>query len=505
MKRRNFIKTASSFVLPVMLDGLGVKAFANDSPFVKALLQTSADAQDRILVMINMGGGNDGLNTVIPIDQLTQYNAFRSNIAIPQNQILPLANTPATGFHPSMTGLQQLYNNGKLSIINAVSYPSPSQSHYRSNEIWMTGTDSNVYGNSGWMGRYIDDRYPNYPAIYPTPQMEDPLALQIGYLTSTVLASSQQSMAVALSTPEEFAELIGEGTTAPPTDLPCNNTCEAASLIAFIRKQQILSIGYAAEIKAAAFAGTTMAVYPSNNNLADQLKIVARLIHGGLKTKVYMVTQTGYDTHSEQVSTTSTTTGTHADLLKKLSDAIAAFQQDIVLQGTEDKILGMTYSEFGRRVNSNNSKGTDHGVAAPLFVFGSNVKQKMIGTNPNLSDLTVNAGQYDIKMQVDFRRVYRDILQDWFGISQSKTTELIYQNFQTTSVLSDTFKSIKTGNWNDPKTWSVGKIPSANDKVLIQVEHKVSINAGENFQCKFINILGGFETAPGAILKTTGV
>ena len=503
MKRRNFIKTASSFILPVMVDGLGVKAFANDSPFVKALLEANADAQDRILVMINMGGGNDGLNTVIPLDQLSKYNTLRGNIAIPQNKILPLANTPATGLHPSLQGFQQLYNNGKLSIINSVSYPNPNLSHYRSNEIWMTATNANTYGTSGWLGRYIDDRYPNYPAIYPTPTMEDPLALQIGYLTSTVLASSQQSMAVALSSPEEFSELIGEGTTAPPSDLPCNNACEAASLITFIRKQQVLSIGYAAEIKAAALAGTTMAAYPSNNSVADQLKIVARLIHGGLKTKIYLVTQNGYDTHGSQTET-DTTKGTHADLLKKMSDAVAAFQQDITLQGTESKVLGMTYSEFGRRANSNLSKGTDHGVAAPMFVFGSAVKQKMIGINPNLSDLTEQSGQFDLKMQVDFRRVYRDIFQDWFGVTQAKSTALIYQNFQTTSVLSDAMKSIKTGNWTDPNTWSLGRIPTAADKVMIQAEHKVSINTGETAECKFINILGGFYTAPGIVFKTKG-
>jgi uncharacterized protein (DUF1501 family) len=501
MKRRNFIKTASSFILPVMVDGLGVKAFDKNAPFIKALLETNADAQDRILVMVNMVGGNDGLNTVIPLDQLSQYNSLRSNIAIPQNKILPLNNTPATGFHPSLTGLQQLYNNGKLSIVNSVSYPNPNLSHYRSNEIWMTATDSNVYANSGWLGRYTDDRYPNYPTDYPNATMEDPLALQIGYLTSPILSSSQQSMAVALSNPEEFSALIGEGTTQPPSDLPC---CEAGDLIAFIRKQQILSIGYAAEIKTAALAGTNMASYPTNNSVADQLKIVARLIHGGLKTKIYLVTQYGYDTHGSQTDT-DTTTGVHANLLKQVSDGIAAFQQDLVLQGTEDKVLGMTYSEFGRRANSNLSKGTDHGVAAPLFVFGSSVKQKMIGKNPNLSDLTVQSGQYDIKMQVDFRRLYRDILQDWFGVNQSKTTQLIYQNFQTTSILCDAVKSIKTGNWTDPNTWSTGRVPNNTEKVLIQTEHKVSVNAGETAECKFIEILGNFETAPGVIFKANGV
>ena len=501
MKRRDFLKkSASGFVLPIALDGFGIKAFANDSPMIKALLGTTILPQDRILVMINMNGGNDGLNTVIPVDQLSLYNSYRSNIAIPQNQILPLANNPATGLHPSLTGLQQLYNSDKLCIVHAVSYPNPNQSHYRANEIWMTATDSNIYGTSGWAGRYLDDRYPNYPDAYPNASMSDPLAIQIGYLTSPVLSSSVQSMAVALSTPDEFAQLIGEGGIAPPNDLP---GYEAGNLIDFIRKQQVLSIGYSTEIKNAANAGTTMATYPNNNSVADQLKIVARLIHGGLQTKVYFISQVGYDTHSSQTDT-NTTTGAHAVLLKKLSDAIAAFQQDLVLQGTESKVLGMTYSEFGRRVNSNSSRGTDHGVAAPMFIFGSAIKKKTVGTNPNLSDLTVNSGQYDVKMQTDFRRVYRDILQDWFGITPEKSNQLVYQDFQTLSILTDEVKSVKTGNWTDPLTWNVRRVPTANDKVLIQSQHKVTVQAGEIAVCRFINIMGGFFTAPTCVFRTTG-
>ena len=501
MERRSFIKAAaSSFVLPVVLNGLGIRAYAHESPLVKALLGSNIAPQDRVLVMINMNGGNDGLNTVIPIDQLSLYNSYRSNIAIPQNQILPLANTPATGLHPSLGGLQQLYNNGKLSIIHSVSYPNPNLSHYRANEIWMTATDSNVYGTSGWAGRYLDDRFQNYPTGYPNAAMPDPLAIQIGYLTSPVLSSSVQSMAVAISNPDEFAQLIGEGGIAPPSDLPC---CEAGSLITFIRQQQVLSISYASEIKNAAAAGTTMATYPSNNTVADQLKIVARLIHGGLKTKIYFISQPSYDTHSAQTDAT-TTTGTHANLLKTLSDAIAAFQQDLVLQGTEDKVIGMTYSEFGRRVNSNTGRGTDHGQAAPAFVFGSSIKRKMVGTNPNLSDLTVASGQYDIKMQTDFRSIYRDILQDWFGITPEKSNQLIYRNFQTISILSDVVKSVQTGNWTDPNTWSVGRVPNSFDKVLIQVEHKVTINVGERAECKFINILGIFDAKTGCVFRTAG-
>ncbi|AWV99386.1 DUF1501 domain-containing protein [Arcticibacterium luteifluviistationis] len=499
MKRRNFIKKASLFSLPLMLEGQGFHAFANNSEFVQNLLQNNALTEDRVLVVINMNGGNDGLNTVIPLDQYGLYQGFRSNIAIPQNDVLPLNNTSATGFHPAMTGMQQLYNNGKLSIINSVSYPNPNFSHYRSDEIMVTGTPSNVTGSTGWIGRYLDGQYPNYPNGYPTASMEDPVALQIGYLTSTLLAGPSQSMAVAVSNPEEFAELIGEGGILPPSDLPC---CEAGDLVAYIRQQQTLSIAYASEIKDAALAGNNMATYPSNNSVADQLKIVSRLIHGGLKTKVYMVTQGGYDTHSGQVEN-DPTTGVHNKLLGELSDAIAAFQSDIEQQNIADKVIGMTYSEFGRRVNSNASKGTDHGVAAPMFIFGNSIKKSMVGTNPNLSDLTVESGQYNLKMQIDFRQVYQDILQDWFGLTPSIANPITYGSFEPTFVLSDTIKSIQSGDWMNPTTWNLDRVPNLTEKVLIQNGHTVTVRSADHITCGFVEILGGFDTEPGAVFNSS--
>lgn len=501
MKRRDFINSASSFLLPVMIDGLSFKAFSKNSVLINSLLETNAIYEDRVLVMIYMNGGNDGLNTVIPLDQMTKYNTLRSNIAIPENTILPLQGYSATGLHPAMTGMQQIFEEGKLSIVHSVSYPNPNLSHFRSTEILMTASDSNTLSTSGWAGRYLEDRFPNYPADYPNNIMEDPLAIQIGYLTSTALLGSQQTMATALKNPDEFAALIGEGSNTPPSDLPC---CDAGELISFVRKQQILSIGYASEIKKAADAGSNLATYPTNNDLADQLKIVARLIHGGLKTKIYIVNQLGYDTHSGQVATTSTT-GTHANLLKTLSDAIKAFQNDLYLQNSEEKVIGMTFSEFGRRANSNNSKGTDHGVAAPMFVFGKNIKQQMIGKNPNLDDLIWDGGiSYDLKMQIDFRRIYRDILRDWFGVNELKVNALLYNNYSTISLFYDTVESVKTGNWTDPTTWSIGRVPNLNNKVLINSNHKITILSGERAECRYITINGVFFTAPGAIFKTSG-
>ncbi len=496
MKRREFLTAASSMMLPVMVDGFGVKSFAQNSALVQSLMKTVAVNEDRILVIIYLNGGNDGLNTVIPIEYYDQYLGLRENIAIPRNQILNLAGNNATGFHPVMTGMREMYDEGKLAIVNAVSYPDPNQSHYRSSDIWMTGVDANKFSSSGWAGRYLSDRYPGYPGNYPNPQMEDPLAVQIGYMgTATLLG--QQSMQITIKDPATFYQLIGTKNYSAGENLPC---CDAGDLIAYVRQQQILAVGFAGEIKTAADAGTNLATYPAlseGNDLAEQLKIVARLIHGGLKSKIYYVELGGFDTHAGQVGT-STTLGAHAQLLKKLSDGISAFQKDLKLQSTEDKVLGMTFSDFGRRATSNASMGTDHGIAAPMFVFGKGLKRQLIGVNPNLTGAGLIPAvptewdrNQDIKMQVDFRRVYADILNDWFGTVPSKTDSLLFKNFKTTSLFSDTVQSLSSGAWANPAVWSNGRIPTSKELIKINAGHIIEV--GENITAKNIKVEGGGE------------
>lgn len=175
-------------VLPIAVNGFGVKTFTKDSALVKSLIKTNALDTDKILVIIYLNGGNDGLNTVIPLDNYPAYRSLRSSIAIPENKVLSLAGNPKTGLHPSMTGMQNLYNEGKLAIIHSVSYPNPNQSHVRSSDIWMTAVNSNQYTDTGWAGRYLKSRYPNYPADYPNGEMEDPLAVQIGNMNSPALS-----------------------------------------------------------------------------------------------------------------------------------------------------------------------------------------------------------------------------------------------------------------------------------------------------------------------------
>jgi uncharacterized protein (DUF1501 family) len=522
MKRRDFLAATSTFLLPVMVEGFGVKAFGINSPLVQSLLKTNALAKDRALVIIYLSGGNDGLNMVIPLDQMTQYNNLRSNIAIPQASVLPLGNG-TTGIHPSMTGLKQMHDNGKMSVVHSVSYPTPSYSHQRATDIWMTATDAAVQADTGWAGRYLEDRFNNYPIAPITDRdslnatMEDPLAIQIGYLTSTTLLGSNQSMAVAINDPASYAALVGGGNSnLPPVDLPCNATCEAADLISFIRNQQTLAVAYSTEITAAHNAGAftyTTNPYPTanTNSVADQLKIVARLIGGGLKTKVYFISLGGFDTHSTQVVASDKTTGAHANLLGKLSAGIKAFQDDLQMRAIEDKVVGFTFSEFGRRANSNASAGTDHGVAAPMFVFGSSLKRQSVGRNPNIggysnlpTDLNGTVGNQDLKMQIDFRRIYWDILTDWFGRSKTDATSLfLNKSFDTVSLFTDEVCTIKTGSWHDEKTWSCGRVPFTTENARICAGHTVTLSA--NASVKNLQNFGNLTMAAGVNLSVTGV
>ncbi len=422
MKRRDFLQYAtSSFFLPFILDGHGAKAESTaTSPFMKALLEL-ADINDKILVVIQLNGGNDGLNMVLPLDQYSTYTAstFRANIAIPETKALKLNGLPQTALHPSMTGLQTLFNEGKLSIVHSAGYPNPNFSHFRASDIWYTGVDSDKLVTTGWLGRYLDQTYEDFPESYPNSKFTDPLAIQISSISSTTFNTSGASGALAIQNPDTFSKIVGEKPSVEVGELP---STPAGKYTAFIRQQQTSSVAYAGQLKAAADKGKNLVTYPTGNPLLDQLKIVARLIAGGLQTKIYYVTLGGFDTHSQQVDTTDKTKGAHANLLKNLSDGIKIFMDDLKANGKADKVAGMTFSEFGRRAISNGSLGTDHGWASPQFVFGNGVKTQSIGQNPNLKDLENN----NIKIQNDFRQIYASVLTDWLGATDATAKSVLF-------------------------------------------------------------------------------
>jgi uncharacterized protein (DUF1501 family) len=427
MKRREFFRrTVPATLLPSLLGGFSFRAFAG-SPLMQAI--TNSTLNDHVLVLVQLNGGNDGLNTVIPLDQYANLYSARPNVIVPDTSVLALNGYAANGLHPVMTGMQQMFNNGKMSIIQSVGYPSPNFSHFRSTDIWLTGSDANQVLATGWGGRYLGYEYPNYPTGYPNTTMPDPLSIQIGSTVSLALQGTNTSMGMAISDPSSFYNLIN-GVQDP---VPNTNAGKELTYIRQVAQQSTL---YSTVITAAANNITTQSsMYPAagTNSLADQLKIVARLIAGGLKTKIYMVNLGSFDTHSSQVDSGSTTTGSHATLLGKLSEAITAFMDDLSFLNIEDRVMGMTFSEFGRRIMSNASDGTDHGAAAPLFVFGKYVQSGIIGSNPAIGPVVQSND--NLSMQYDFRSVYASILQDWFCVPSGDLSSILLQNFQTLPIV----------------------------------------------------------------------
>ena len=422
MKRRDFFRNTlpATLTLPSVFSGFSVKAFTQDHPLVQALLGTTTDT-DKVLVLVRLNGGNDGLNTVIPIELYGNYFNARQNIAIPQNKILTLNGVTKTGLHPVMSGFQNLYNEGKLAIVQSVGYPSPNFSHFRATDIWMSASDEDQFVNSGWAGRYLTNEFPNYPEGYPNTQMPDPLAIEIGSLSSLALQGPMANLGISITNPNNFYDFL-DGVEDP---VPDTRWGKELKYIRMIGRQ---TEKYTSVIKAAAAKVTSQGVYPSNNDLAAELKIVARLVKGGLKTRVYMVSTGGFDTHASQTNSGDTTTGTHASLLLRVSSAIKAFMDDLKGLGIEDRVVGMTFSEFGRRIRSNASLGTDHGAAAPVFVFGKNVKSGVIGNNPNIP---ASVGFNDnVVFQYDFRSVYASLLSQWFCVNTTDLQTIMLKNFQ---------------------------------------------------------------------------
>lgn len=420
MKRRDFLinSVPAAALLPEVIDGYSVKAFNLHSPLVQALMRGDT-VTDHVLVIVQLSGGNDGLNMVIPVSDYSNYFNARSNVAIPQNRVLSIAGVNGTGLHPSMTGLQALFSEGKAKLIQAVGYPQPNFSHFRATDIWMSASNSTQEVYSGWAGRYLNYEYPNFPTGYPNTDAPDPLAIQIGSTTSLTTQGPIVNMGMSITNPTTFYNLV-TGTTDPAPATP------AGKELTFIRTVNQQTQKYATVIRDAALRVPTQGTYPANNTLGDQLRIVARLIKGGLKTRVYMVSFGGFDTHSVQVNAADTTTGAHATLLQRVSDAIRAFQEDLRGLGVEERVVGMTYSEFGRRIKSNSSTGTDHGAAAPMFLFGTSVESGMLGVNPTIP---VNANVNDnIPMQYDFRSIYSTLLEKWFCLDKTVVDSLFPPN-----------------------------------------------------------------------------
>lgn len=427
MDRRKFLRNTVpvAVTMPGLLNGFSFTAQGQESLLARLFDHVETDT-DHVFVLVQLGGGNDGLNMVIPLDIYGNYYNARTNVAIPQSQVLRLDGTDKSGLHPAMTAMQNMFNEGKLGIVQSVGYENPNFSHFRATDIWNSGdtrTNRRERVKTGWMGRYLQTEYPGYPDAYPNTEMPDPLAIQISNFPTLTVQGDIYSMGLSITNPEKIYTFVNPFSDYPLQSAPANKELKFLRVIS--EKTKI----YSDIIRAAYQRASTMATYPTNNYLADQLKIVARLIKGGLKTRVYTVSMGGFDTHKKQVNASDTTTGNHAKLLKDLSSGIAAFQQDLEMMGLDDRVMGMTFSEFGRRIKSNASLGTDHGAAAPLIMFGKNAKKGILGTSPEIpADIQV---VNNIPFQYDFRSVYASVLEQWFCVKQPALDGILLQHYQS--------------------------------------------------------------------------
>jgi uncharacterized protein (DUF1501 family) len=402
MKRRSFVRNISLGALSVPFAVKGI----NYQTVYKKLFSTSKSAEDRVLVLIRLSGGNDGLNTVIPLNSYDNLQLHRPNVILPQSSLLQT--TSSLGMHPAMSGMNQLFQDGKLTIIQNVGYPEQNRSHFRSMDIWSMGS-LDPAETRGWLGRKFDIDYPDYPNGYPNADFPDPFAISVGYEVSSTCQGVVANFSQAVSDPFTNFNLFNSFETSDGTYF--------GEHMAFLSTLVDQTNQYIDQISTAANAGSTMStLYDETNEIAKQLRQVAQMISGGLKTKVYILNINGFDTHFGQVDPSDTTVGLHASLLKTLSDAVAAFQDDLRLLGLENRVAGMTFSEFGRQIASNGSDGTDHGDAAPLFIFGSCINGGTLGSDPVIGfDL---APQEALPMEIDFRDIYASVLKDWFEVPE---------------------------------------------------------------------------------------
>ncbi|NBC18857.1 MAG: DUF1501 domain-containing protein [Bacteroidetes bacterium] len=413
--RRDFLTTlglatvGSSFVI----GGTPVRAFGQS-----ALLRRLQTVEtDRVLVLIQLGGGNDGLNTVVPVDDDRYYNN-RPTLALPKNDTLRLDD--GVGLHPSFDALTPVYGDGDMAVLQNVGYPTPNLSHFRSTDIWLSASDSNEVLSTGWVGRYLDQSFPDF-SEEPT---DFPLAVQVGGLGSMLFQGPAANMGMSLTTPDIYEQIASEGILFRTDDLPQTTY---GSEMEFVRSVANGAFVYAEAVQEAAQSGQNRVDYPTPNPLATNLAIVAQQIKGRLGARIYHVNLSGFDTHSNQE-------GTHALLLRYLAEAVDAFLRDLAADDLAEDVLVMTFSEFGRRVQENGSQGTDHGTAAPLFLFGNGVEGGLYGSVPDLSNLD---GTGNIPFETDFRQVYATVLRDWFGLTAEETTSVLGDAFEPLPVVTD--------------------------------------------------------------------
>ncbi|MFK7904188.1 MAG: DUF1501 domain-containing protein [Chitinophagales bacterium] len=367
MKRRNFLSITGTFTGGALLLPDFLHAFGQQPNLVSG---------EHSVVFIQLNGGNDGLNTFIPYTD-SLYHQYRPKIGLSKDEVI--GKNQGMAFHPALKGFAEMQQNGDLSVIQNVGYPNPNRSHFRSQEIWQTASASNEYLNEGWLGRYLDLQCKDHqPTAGINIDTTDNLSLR-----------GVEPNSITVKNPNQFRIQNGRNT---PVQLSANPQLD------FVRKIATSISEGSSDIQTALSKAKQTKEYPKTG-LAKNLEWIARLMKGNLNTKVYYTSLNGFDTHDNQLQK-------HKRQLTQLNDAVFAFYQDLKQARLLQNVTVVIFSEFGRRVKDN-GKGTDHGKAAPMFVIGGNNRGRIIGNNPNLSNLDKG----DLRYEIDFRSVYASILQ----------------------------------------------------------------------------------------------
>lgn len=388
--RRKFLRASFGASAVVSIGGTAPQIL------LQAGAAESKPSDEKILVMVQLSGGNDGLNTVAPFKE-SAYRKARPTLAVQANDALKIDNSH--GFHPAAQGLSNLLESNRLAIVQGVGYANPNRSHFESMDIWHTCQRKTAVRNDGWLGRFLDHTRQGDALDIP--------AIHLGHEKQPLALSSQDIRVPSVKSLDRFR--LSDG--AKQLRKTVNNIGKVAApggdLLGFVQTSTGSALSASEQIEAASGQYKTGISYP-DSGLAQKLKTVAQLIDSGLRTRIYYVTLDGFDTHSRQAPA-------HEALLRELGGALDAFVRDLDEHGHGDRVLTMSFSEFGRRLQENASEGTDHGAAAPAFLAGNQVKSGLIGKPPSLRDLQDG----DVKFHTDFRRVYATVLDQWLGVEST--------------------------------------------------------------------------------------
>ena len=390
--RRTFLKQMSA-TGAASLVALGTRL---QTLFAHAAKTAAADPDGRILVLVQLAGGNDGLNTVIPFGN-DKYHRLRPSLSFGKGEVLQL--NDELGLHPEMNGFKELFDEGVLGIVQGVGYPNPNRSHFRSMDIWHTAKPGVVDKRDGWLGRAFDGMAGKLSGQVP--------AIALGTARLPLSLVSTKFTVPTVRNLRDYQLHLGSGTKADRENQRqrmrtlANVESKGNSDLDFLRRTAVTALDTSAKIAEVITDYKPATPYPENG-LAQRLKSVAQLITADLGARVYFVSLDGFDTHAEQK-------GAHASLMTELSSALLAFYSDLKSHGLGSRVLTATFSEFGRTTKENGSLGTDHGAASQMFLIGDAVKAGLHGKHPSLTNLD----QGDLKHHTDFRSVYTSLLEDW--------------------------------------------------------------------------------------------